>query len=251
MITLNTIIYDGNYETILAENSWFRTFESKYVSNKSVTINNLSSENRLKLEAGLTDVQFIDVNTDEVDKAKHVFKLKVNPSTVGYYYTIPYFVALNNIKTKFILNIATDCMNDIRITDEFFTQAISELENNEFCSTTMIAWVKDNKVMNNGVTIGRHENFETFKKLNEKYKESKNFNYSFGFTDQFFMGSIEYLKQIDFNIPESESNRIYNGPSYGGNSFEKRMVGHQVLNKQFNCIHRGNSYYIHDGNYYN
>ena len=61
---------------------------------------------------------------------------------------------------------------------------------------------------------------------------------------------IDKLKKIDYNIPESYANQFYNGPSYGGNSFEKRMVGNQVNNNIYNCIYKGDNYYIHDNNYY-
>ncbi len=64
------------------------------------------------------------------------------------------------------------------------------------------------------------------------------------------MGSVDTLKKINFNIPESESERIYRGPEYGGNSFEKRMVAHQVSNDVCNCIFKGDNYYIHNNNYY-
>jgi uncharacterized membrane protein len=251
MITLNTIIYDGNYQDIIGDNSWFINFKSDLVTQKKITINNLSKENRYKLESALTNITFIDVNEKEVNKVNNIYKLGINSNSIGYYYTIPYFVALNNIKTKFILNVATDCMQDINIDDKFLKASVLELENNNKCSTTMVSWVKNNKVMSNGRTIGTHERLETFNTLNVENIENKNFDQTFNFTDQFFMGSVYKLKNINYNIPETESNKIYKGPNYGGNSFEKRMVGHQVNNNVHNYIFKEKNYYIHDGNYYN
>ena len=43
MITLNTILYEGNFTDVLNENSWFFNFESRYITKKMLTINNLTS----------------------------------------------------------------------------------------------------------------------------------------------------------------------------------------------------------------
>lgn len=250
MITLNTIIYEGNFRKLLSDESWFIRFESPLITKKMVTVNNLSSldelKERLKRYPNI-DVVYVDDNKDFV---KMLYTLDINETTVGYYYTIPYFVAIDNTTTEFILNVATDCMDDIKISDDFLMDSIKELDTNDKCSSTMVAWTKNNYVMANKVTIGRHENFETFRKLERKYLDSEKFNYSFGFTDQFFLSKVDNLKKINYNIGTDVSERIYNGPSYGGNSFEKRMVGHQVLNNVCNCIYKGNDYYIHDGRYY-
>ena len=104
--------------------------------------------------------------------------------------------------------------------------------------------------MKNQKLVGETEQEETFKRLEFNGELSPKFHYTANFTDQFFLGSIDNFKKIDYNIPEHYSNQIYGGPSYGGNSFEKRMVGHQVLNKVYNCVYKGPQYYIHDGHYY-
>jgi hypothetical protein len=44
MITLNTIIYEGNYNEFLHQNNWFFNFNSKYITKKIITVNNLSSK---------------------------------------------------------------------------------------------------------------------------------------------------------------------------------------------------------------
>ena len=48
MITLTTILYEGNFRFHLKENPWFRKFKSKYVSKKRLLINNVSSTQELE-----------------------------------------------------------------------------------------------------------------------------------------------------------------------------------------------------------
>jgi hypothetical protein len=253
MITLSTIVYEGNFDKVLSDDCWFMKFKSPLISDKIIVVNNLISKERFleKVNDLMNRHNFEVIYVDELkDLAIAKYKLGVNESTRGYYYTISYFCLFEKVKSKYVLNIASDCMDDIKITDTFLSTAMYELDTNEFCSTAMVAWTKDNYIMANKVTIGRHENYETFRTLGRKYMESENFNYSFGFTDQFFMGDVEKLKVIDYNVPESVSEQIYHGPEYGGNSFEKRMVGHQIQNNIYNCIYKDNDYYIHDNNYY-
>lgn len=247
MITLNTIIYEGNFREVLNDDSWFIRSKFDLITRKQLTVNNLNSSDELQVL--LAKYPYISVTyvNDNLDFVKNLYNLKIDENTIGYYYTIPYFTAIESVETEFILNVASDCMRDIKITDTFLLDSIKELNNDDKCSTTMVAWCKNNHIMANGVTIGRHENYETFRKLNRKYLESEMFNYSFGFTDQFFFGKISNLKKINYNIAEDVSEQIYNGPNYGGNSFEKRIVGHQVQNNVCNCIYKGTDYYIHDG----
>lgn len=250
MITLNTIVYEGNFRKVLTDNSWFITFTHPLITKKLLTVNNLVSINEFKnllINHPNIDVVYVSEHKDSVIEK---YSLGINEETIGYFYTIPYFVSLETISTEFILNVASDCMDDIYISDSFILDSIKELDTNNKCSTTMVAWTKNNYVMTNKITIGKHENIETFKTLGKEYVETPNFNYSFGFTDQFFLGKVENLKRVNYNIGPDVSERIYNGPAYGGNSFEKRIVGHQVLNNVCNCIYKGRDYYIHDGRYY-
>jgi len=253
MITLNTIVYEGNFRDVLSVGGWFLGFKSEYITKKMITVNNIQSKEEFnEMIDRLTkifdlDVFYVDDHKREMIKK---YKLHLNEATIGYVYTIPYFVTIDKTKTEYLLNVASDCMDDIRISDDFLIKAMNELKYNSLCSTTMVAWTKDNYIMANGKKIGEHEETETLKILDRQEKPADRFNYSAGFTDQFFMGITEKLKSIDYNINESHSNLIYRGPSYGGNSFEKRMVGHQVYNNLYNCIYKGNDYYIHDKNYY-
>lgn len=243
MITLNTIIYEGNFDKFLKNDCWFFKFTSKFITKKLITVNNLTSTERFLSSVNDLkklydfDIVYVSENKDFVNK---LYNLNIDENTVGYYYTIPYFVAIENISTEFILNVASDCMDDIFIDDDFLTNAINEIKINPKCSTTMVSWVKDNKLMPNGLTVGQHEENET-----AEHKGTEFFNHTKGFTDQFFLGNIDRLKKINYNLDSNYSN-TYHGPAYGGNCFEKRIVGHQNYNKLYNCIYKGNQYYIHD-----
>jgi hypothetical protein len=247
MITLNTILYEGNFDEFLVEDCWFFTFKSKFITKKLLTINNLTSTDRFngKIEVLRKlyhfDIIFVE---DSVEEVKEFFEINIDNGSIGYYYTIPYFVAIFNIKTDYILNIASDCMHDIKVSDKFLEDSLKELVDNPLCSTTMVSWVKDNMVLGNGKTVGQHEYDCLVKDFND-IGEMENFIYMSGFTDQFFLGKISKLREVNYNLDLKYSD-TYHGPSYGGNCFEKRMVGHQTYNKVFNCSHKNNDYYIHD-----
>lgn len=253
MITLNTIIYENNFNQILSEDSWFFKFNSKYISQKCLTVNNITSIdillekiNNLKCKFDFK-LLYVDEHKNESIK-KH--NLDINENTLGYYYTIPYFVIIDNINTKYLLNVASDCMDDIFINDEYLKDSMYELDNNELCSTTMVSWVKNNKIKENGLTVPQYTENEYCKILNKFESFNDKFNYNAGFTDQFFMGIVDKLKKYDYNVDENICEIIYNGPSYGGRCFEKRMVGYHIKNKIYNFVYKGPQYYIHDGNYW-
>lgn len=243
MITLNTIIYEGNFDKFLNKDCWFFTFSSKLITKKLITVNNLSStESFLTKVNELKKIYDFDIVyvSEHKDFTNKIYNLNIDENTVGYYYTMPYFVAINNITTEYILNVASDCMGDILIDDDFLSSGIEEIKTNPKCSTAMVAWVKNNKIMENGLTVGQYEENETVKHNGTLY-----FNYTKGFTDQFFLGNIEKLKHINYNLDSNYAN-TYNGPTYGGNCFEKRIVAHQNYNNIYNCIYKGSQYYIHD-----
>lgn len=251
MITLNTIVYEDNFNQILSDDCWFFKFNSKLISNKTLTVNNITSidiflnkVNELKLKHKF-DLIYVDENKE---KTILNYNLNINETTLGYYYTIPYFIFLDHIKTKYVLNVASDCMHDIFIDDVFLMDSMKELDDNKLCSTTMVAWTKKNKIMDNGRTVGDHSEIEYSKILNVFEVTNEKFNHNSNFTDQFFMGITEKLRKYDYNVDENISKIIYNGPAYGGNSFEKRMAGHHIKTKTYNFIYKGKQYYIHGEN---
>jgi hypothetical protein len=247
MITLTTIVYEGNFIETLNNDCWFFKFNSELITHKLIVVNNLTSTENFwsKIEQLRVNNSFDIVMVDGNESfANRLFSLGIDKTTIGYVYTMPYFVLLSAISTPFILNVATDCMSDIFVDDEFLNKAINEINTNPLCSTVMVSWVKDNHTMGNGLTVGQHEENETTSGLS-----NKNFNYTKGFTDQFFIGKLEHFKKIDYNIDSSYSN-TYNGPLYGGNCFEKRVIGHMNYNNIYNCVFKGKQYYIHNNHYY-
>jgi hypothetical protein len=217
MITLSSIIYEGNFDTFLSDDCWFMKFKSPLITNKIIVVNNLTSKELFlaKVNDLLTRHDFEVIYVNEIkDIVINKYKLGINESTHGYYYTIPYFCLFEKVKTKYVFNVASDCMSDIKISETFLNLSVNELETNNRCSTTMVAWVKNNRIMSNNLTVGQSENIETFKQLCLNYIESENFNYTFGFTDQFFIGDVERLRNTDFNIPTHISEQIYHGPDY-------------------------------------
>jgi hypothetical protein len=92
MITLNTIIYEGNFNNFLQQNNWFFSFKSKYITKKLITVNNLNSielfESRVNELKELFDFDVIYVK-DYLTESKEFFNLTIDPSDTGYYYTIP------------------------------------------------------------------------------------------------------------------------------------------------------------------
>jgi hypothetical protein len=254
MITLNTIIYEGNFVEFLNSDNWFFNFKSKFISKKIITVNNLSSidlflekvQELKKIEN--FEIFFVENNLDMV---LEFFKLNINKSQLGYYYTIPYFTSLFYTNTEYFFNVASDCMDNIFVGDEFFELSFKELNNNPLCLTTMISWYLNNAVTTDsnsphfGRTVADYEESETKRILKKDYETSDNFNIRYNFTDQFFLGRTDVLKQINYNVDENISSKYYPGPSYGGNCYEKRMVGFNIINNKYNFVYKGNNYFIH------
>ena len=61
------------------------------------------------------------------------FNVNLDRNNIGYIYSIPYFVMFLNIETDYVLNIATDCMGDILIENDFIYESINSLETNNYC----------------------------------------------------------------------------------------------------------------------
>jgi hypothetical protein len=252
MITLNTILYEGNFREILNENSWFFKYENKYITNKMLTINNLTSidifnqlVNHLKSQFSF-DIVFV---SDYDKESLNYFKLNMDNNSVGYYYSIPYFVAILNVKTPYIFNVSSDCCNPIILNDSYFEHSIEVLnQDNNFLITT-IPWDIDWSVSGippgipNYVTcVGEWEQINSINYTDEK--SLNNFWCSSTFSDNVFLGNIEKLKNTDYNCPQMG---IYTGPDYGGtNSFEARLSEFLVKNNTFRLIYKNdNLYYKH------
>jgi len=252
MITLTTILYEGNFTEILNQDSWFFKFKNKYVTKKMLIINNLTSfdlfnelTNQLKINNDF-DIIFVD---DHDKKSLDFFKLNMDKNSTGYWYSIPYFVAILNIKTPFIFNVSSDCCHEININDDYFEKSINILNDDNFYPVTTISWDKHwetfgvpNGIPNNVTCVGEWEQINASNYSNNY--ALTDFWCSPVFSDQIFIGHVDKLKNIDYNCPKMG---FYNGPPYGGtNAFEARLSEYLAKNNLFRLIYKDkNLYYKH------
>jgi len=167
------------------------------------------------------------------------FNLNLDKNNTGYVYSVPYFVMFTNVKTDYVLNVATDCMNDIFVGEDFIYDSIELLQKNKRCLLTCLPPSKNNQP-HNGLTPGEYET--TAYNLLE-YK-TDNFCPSYSFADHTFLTSIKNMEETDFNSPDGGR---YHGPSYCGEiCFEKKIVDYFCLSDKFRFIYNKNSYYIHN-----
>jgi hypothetical protein len=256
LITLNTIIYDKNYQDLLSLDSWFFKFESKFISKKLITVNNVTNKdeifNRIDNLRNTIDFEVIYVE-DVIDDVIDVFKLKVNRSSACYNYLVPNLSTILRCDTKFLLHISGDCMCDININDEFIQLSILEIENNSNCLNTTLPWVKDNRKMDGNLTVAQLESEKTFEYLNLPKTKVDKFSYTLGFADHLYLGSTNRLKSVDYNIREDDSefyNGFYKGPDHSGGSFEQRIADFKVKHGVFTGVFEDIQYYIHDNHYF-
>ena len=255
MITLHTILYEGNFREFMTEDCWFFKYTSKHITKKSLTINNLSSINEFnELVAKLRinhefDVVFV---SDYEQEALEFFKLEMTSSSIGYYYSIPYFVAILTIKTPFMFNVSSDCCSDIKVNDEYFEKSIELLTSNNKYPTTTLPWGEHWSVT--GVPpvvppevtcVGEWEQMNAFGYSDKKQLDD--FWCSDVFSDQVFIGHIAKLKEAEYNIKGYAVH--YNGPPYGGtNAFEARLSEYLAYNGLFRLIFKNKElYYKHTG----
>jgi hypothetical protein len=252
MITLNTILYEGNFLDVLNENSWFFKFENKHITKKLLTINNLKSIDLFnKLVNDLKNKHEFDVIfvNDYEKEALEYFNLNMDSNSIGYLYSIPYFVSILNIKTPFIFNVSSDCCNPINLNNDYFEKSIKILsENNNFLVTT-IPWEQDWTIVGTPIgvpsyvtCVGEWEQINSIKYNDERALDD--FWCCGNFSDQVFIGNIEKLKKADYNCPKMG---IYKGPEYGGvNAFEARLSEYIANNDIFNLIFKDKElYYKH------
>ena len=239
MITLSTIIYEGNFRKILKSDSWFLNYNSKYISKKRLNINNIQSITEFEslLKEINNDIEVCYVR-DKAEEANEYFKLNTNLDTYGYNYIMGYFTDLITINTDYVFNVASDCQNDIVLKDDFFEKSIDILKSDDVLVVT-IPWFypKDDYI-----GIGEQDFTNT---IDEKDNKSKKINDDFWFSkimcDQVFITKIEKLKKCDFTI----TNNLHPYPAYGGLSFEMRLGNYIMTNNKYRAIIKGYSYYLH------
>lgn len=211
MITLHTIVYNKTYLDI----DWFKDFKHPLITDKLLTVTNV-------------DEGFISENIG----------IACTLSKFDHPYRDPYLSMIDSVKTEFVLHVAVDCVGSISIRDDFFDDSLDELQD-ESCYATLVNW---------GADLLPEErqafSFTGIDRTNDKFYRRLNF------TDQFFLAKISKLKTIDFEIDPITSRQIYSGPPYGLRSFEEAMVGNQIVNKGYNSIHKGPSFYVHRSSHF-
>jgi hypothetical protein len=213
MITLTTIVWEKNYKKVLDPGSFFMQYKGK----KVLVVNNVTSE--INYDGKILYVK------DHAEEAKKFFKLDIDESTKGYYYTMAYFVMLLKID-GYILNVSDDCI--AKFEADFIKNSVEELILNPKVLTTTLEW---------GEGVGKGEMVD----------ESPNFYYSKGFSDQVFFADTETLRGLDYNIVDDWDYyglAVYgsNAVHHGGNSFEKRLATYMKHNNLYRGIYKKYNY---------
>jgi len=240
MVTLTTILYEGNFRKILNDSSWFLNIQNKFITKKRLNINNIESIDEFndtiqKFENEKLEINYVD---DNIEIVNSTLGLNLNRDTHGFNYTMPYFSDLISISTDYILNVSSDCQSDIYITDDFFENSIKILDEDEDVIVTTIPWNKpDIFGTKNTKSVGDWE--ESSYNI---YKRNEFFWFSKVMSDQVFFAKKEKLLNCDFNIEGD----FHPYPSYGGFCFEKRIGNYFIDKNKFRAIYAGSgNYYIH------
>jgi hypothetical protein len=243
-LTLTTLLYEGNKNSVLKDDGWFLNFSSPKISEKLITINNVN--NKREIEDRLRNypsIKYFFVE-DYEDEVKQFFKVDISKEkTVGYYYVIPYFCMIHNCKTDFLLNVSDDCTTVVNISEDYLDASMDELSTLNTIASTTISWGPPKSSY--GYDVGQFEEMETFRIKNRSEKSNISFWHTVGFSDQIFMIRPSLFKQMDYNLP-TRDNVMCKGTSYCPNSWE-RMVGEYLYQ---NNLYRGvwkneNEYYRH------
>jgi hypothetical protein len=241
MITLSTIVYEGNFRKLLQEDSWFLNYKSKYISKKRLNVNNVYSieEFQYLLSKVKTDeIEVVDVNV-ESENANNFFKLNTDRNTFGYNYIMPYFTDLLTISTEYVFNVASDCQEHINFNDDFFENSIKILNEDEEVMVTTIPW-RQTDITTLGLGEQHHAD-SINRSQNIDIKSNDNFWFSKVMSDQVFVAKIDKLKKCDFTITQN----LHPYPSYGGFAFEIRLGNHFMINNRYRAIYKTDGYYLH------
>jgi len=237
MITLNTTIWEGDFDQILDEKSWFLNYKSNNVKEKTLIINNVRKESRDKLLSKIKNAQKNqNINIVYVDEykeeAKRFFNLNIDESTPGYVYTIQYFVALLKCNQPYIFNVSSDC--ELFFKEEYLNDSIEALQSNQKAITTTLPWSED-------IRVSINEQNQMYKYFGKPELELEKFYYSVGFSDQTFFGDVSKLRNVNYNTTHPNTEHF---PAYGGNSFEKRLCSYFLNQHSYRLVYK-KYHYIH------
>jgi hypothetical protein len=247
MITISTLLYQGNYTNILNDQSWFLNYNPSYDHKKLIVVNNIKDRNNLSsiLESykktHYVDYVFVE---DFEDQCIKDFNLDINKNTtLGYYYIIPYFVLISKVETNMVFQLSEDCTNEIYFDEDFVLDSIKEInENNKIVSTTLNSGKSG---ISMGYDTGQWEQIESFRYKGKIEKENEKFWQGVGFSDQLFIASVSKLKAVDYNL-ETRDNKICLGTPYCPDSWERRVSEYLYQNDLYRGVWKNNkNYYIH------
>ena len=241
MITLSTIIYEGNFREILKPDSWFLNYNSKYISKKRLNVNNIQSVE--DFEYLLDKISNINIEvyyvSNKSEEANEYFKLNTDINTHGYNYIMPYFTDLLTIETEYILNVASDCQGNISISDSFIEDSMNILNDDDDVLVTTLPW---GNPFSKSAGDAEQEHCDSIDNYKENpVKRSDKFWFSKVFSDQLFIAKIDKLKKTDFTI----TSNLHPYPSYGGLSFEMRLGNNLMTNNKYRAISKTDDYYSH------
>lgn len=241
MITLSTVVYEGNFRKLLKLDSWFLNFNNKYISKRRLNVNNIQSVE--EFESLLKEIKNDDIEIkyvgDKSSEANEYFRLNTYVNTHGYNYIMPYFTDLLTINTEYIFNVASDCQDNIFVSDDFFEKSFNILTEDNDVLTTTITWGLGD---NNTYGAGEQKHADSIDSQNNHIvKRDDDFWFSKVFSDQVFIAKVDKLKKSDFTITLN----LHPYPTYGGYSFELRSGNNLMINNKYRAIYKSQYYYVH------
>lgn len=242
MLILTTNIYEKSFRQFLNnDNHCFFSIESKYISSKIITVNNIDDKSlidfnvlRKKTEERYKDITFI-FSHEYKDLCNSIFKINLSEDDVSYLYSIHNYTSLYlaiESGTDFILTIGADCNLSSNYIDPYIIGSIQEIKKIYNLLSTTLPWDKDFQ------EIGNHE-----ESLYQVEYRSDLFYISMIMSDQVFLVSAnKILDVVNFNISEN----FHPYPIYSIGGFEQRMCNFMVKYKYYRGIHKGDVYYSHN-----
>jgi hypothetical protein len=195
---------------------------------KRLYINNV--ENLLAVRqaaAQLVEQGILDEYTvvdDYADEALNYFKLSRETLGRGYFYSIQLLVSVFLTATEYLLHFSGDSIAGAPHRPDWLSAGLSILQGKPEIKVFNLTW-----------------NHRYWEAELESDSQDEDFYYGYGFSDQMYLVRTQDFKTADFNQFHPASARY---PSYGGDSFEKR-----VDSWMRNALHRRATYkhasYLH------
>lgn len=143
------------------------------------------------------------------------FDLTVSAINPGYLYAIHHFHIFYYTKSKYVLYVGEDCLNN-NINDNFIDESIEALESNDDFLSTIPLWKND---------------IESVK--GECLWELKNFYVAKQWSDQFYLAKSKIFKDKIYNYSHPWSYRV---PAYASNGFDRRVDSYLMCNNKYRLI---------------